>query len=275
MRALVVGRLMPELGVGTVRDGVRYADVRHGAAVTDALDELTRGPTGVVVLCSDADARAVRREVALSSVALDSVAVVIPVRYPALGIAVLAALVDEAGRHTEPGEQLAFLHRLRDMMWAAVWLPSVAKVESPAPSITQHLRSWLPGSGFILEYGRNPRVLTAERPPLPALDAPAGLQVVHAAGGTPPWLLPALAEVLRPSAQIEAASWRAPQDAYGTEAAAEFVALPPDPISLLPEVSRTHQFVECDGCGLRHAARVCPFCAMAVDQHGSPVGGVA
>jgi hypothetical protein len=161
------------------------------------------------------------------------------------------------------------------MMWAAVWLPSVAKVESPAPSLTQHLRSWLPGSGFILEYGRNARVHTAERLPLPALDAAAGLQLVHATGGAPAWLLAALVEALRPSSQIQAASWRAPEDAYGTETAAEFVALPPDPISLLPEVTRTHQFVECDGCGLRHAARVCPFCAMAVHQEGFPLGGVA
>lgn len=44
------------------------------------------------------------------------------------------------------------LARVKDITRTRLALSSVAKLKSPAPSIWQHLRSWLPGPGFEVDF---------------------------------------------------------------------------------------------------------------------------
>ena len=275
MRLLVVGRLRPALGVRARLEGFDLADVRHGTAVTDALAEVASDRRNALVLCTVDDVRTVRREVEFASVALDPLsAVVRAARLPALGIAVLARVLEELRGHAGAGEQLACLDRLVDTVWCGLWLPSVSRIGWPTPSLSQHLRSWLPGAGFLLEFGAAPGVHSARRPPLPRLTAPKGFALTYDSQGVPGWVRRQLVEQVHPGSPVKFRSWREPRDAYGTDAVAEFVLSPPDPLAVLDDVRRTARFTDCDGCGQRHAAAACPFCAMAV-RGDTPVSGGA
>lgn len=105
----------------------------------------------MLLVCGTDDVEEVRAQLTLLTVALPDVHVLLePVPGSPLAVAVVAALVNDADGTQDPAAQLGLLDRLRERLWSAVWLPSVAKLERPHPSLpsstptrsTSSPRSW-------------------------------------------------------------------------------------------------------------------------------------
>jgi hypothetical protein len=271
LQVLLVGRLRPELGVSGSHEGVAVADIRHPDAVQDAVDRLAgraeagSAPEAVLVVCSVADTAEVRRQLDLLHVALPGVTTLLePVPGSPLAVAVVAALVGDADGTRDPAGQLAMLDTLRDRAWSATWLPRVHKLDDPQPSLGQHVRGWLGGSGFLAVHSTpgeaGPRVMTCTGAAVPApTDTPAQGVLMVADSGAPDWVVPAFTDAVGIGSRTDYATWRDPRDAFGVPACAEFLIVPADLDD--PEVLAVST-AECPGCGNRHHRTTCPYCRM-------------
>ncbi len=269
LQVLLVGRLRPELGVSGSHEGVAVADIRHPDAVQDAVHRLAgragSGRAAVLVVCSVADTTEVRRQLDLLHVALPGVTTLLePVPGPPLAVAVVAALVGDADGTRDPAGQLAMLDTVRDRAWSATWLPRVHRLDHPQPSLGQHVRSWLGGSGFLAVHSTpgeaGPRVMTCTGAVVPApSDTPAGGVLMVADSGAPDWVVPAFTDAVGIESRTDYATWRDPRDAFGVPACVELLIVPADLDDPgVVEVSTA----ECPGCGNRHHRTTCPYCRM-------------
>jgi hypothetical protein len=289
LQVLLVGRLRPELGVSGSHEGVAVADIRHPDAVQDAVERLSGrtgtsapdaggadpvpdpgaapvpGPDPVMVVCSVADTAEVRRQLDLLHVALPGVRTLLePVAGSPLAVAVIAALVGDADGTRDPAGQLAMLDTLRARTWSATWLPRVHKLDHPQPSLTQHVRGWLGGSGFLAVHSTpgesGPRVTTCTGAVVPApSDTPAEGVLMVADSGSPDWVVPAFTKAVGIGSRTDYATWRDPRDAFGVTACAEFLIVPAD---LDDPEALAVATAECPGCGNRHHRATCPYCRM-------------
>lgn len=274
LQVLLVGRLRPELGISGTHEGVAVVDIRRPEAVQDAVARLG-GPDGtVLVVCCLDDAAELRDQLNLLAVALPRVTLLLePVAGPPLAVAVVAALVNDVDGTRDPAAQLAMLDRLRERAWSAVWLPSVARLHHPQPSLGQHARSWLGGSGFLAVHSGHPRVLTCRGTTFPTLeDAPADGVLMVADSGAPDWVVPALLRAAGVAARTDVAAWRDPRDAFGSTSCAEFLVVPHDLDDADLQAALTADTRECPGCGNRHGRAVCPYCRMAAPDPSAADG---
>lgn len=267
---LLVGRLRPDLGVHGSVEGVPAADVRHPDAVQSAVAALGGEGEPVIVVCETRETAAVRRQLAWLYAALPRTPIVLePVDGPPLAVSAVATLVNDAPFTGGPGAALALLDRIRARLWSGVWLPRVARLERPAPRVTQHLRSWLPGPGF-LALTNEAEVLSVrpgrEIPPPDGVE-PGGRLLV-AGTGAPDWLVPAVEQALAVDEHLPMSTWRDPRDTYGVSAAAELVLLPHGSTDL--DEHDLAAMRECEGCGRRNHRPVCAFCRMSSDSSAAP-----
>lgn len=273
LQVALVGRLRPELGLTGYHEGVPVVDLRHPDAVQDTVARLGAERGAVIVVCAAADAAEVRHQLALLAVALPHVTTVLEV-VPGTPLAVSAAASFASDRSgvSDTAQQLAILDLLRDRLWSAVWLPKVARLSVPQPSVLQHARSWLPGAGFLAVAAPVPAVLAAPKPEaLGQAQLPRGGTLLVADQGAPEWVVPAMVEALAPAARVDVQSWRDARDAYGVGGCTEFVVVPAD-LGQLDNHHPTH-VTECDGCGRRHPRQACPFCRMAAPATAHDLAG--
>lgn len=272
LQVLLVGRLRPELGISGHHEGIPAVDVRHPAAVQEAVARLGDADGALIVVCAEETAPEVRRQLAMLAVAVPQVTTVLePVSGTSLAVSATAAAARDLLVSGDAAQQLATIDVLRPRLWSAVWLPKVAKLSTPAPSVLQHARGWLPGAGFLAIAGPEPRVLNASSASaLADLGAPTGGSVLVADDGAPEWVANAVTSHLAPADLTRTTTWRDVRDAYGVDRGVEIVVLPPD----LPEAGHpAAPSVECPACGRRHPRRVCPFCRMAAPASGTDLAG--
>jgi hypothetical protein len=153
------------------------------------------------------------------------------------------------------------------------WLRSVTHLQRPNPAMGQHLRSFLPGAGFLAQFTPEERVLTAPGSsaelPLPDLPVREGVVGLVASGSeelpTPEtsaaWRTPGL-EVARVPLPAESPRW------WGTTRLVE-AALAPTTVRLVLRI-RSQPVVECGWCGERIVGPVCPLCRAAVAASDDP-----
>jgi len=272
---VLVTALRSELGVSGDHDGLLVADIRHPDAVESLLGSIHRGGGLPLVTCRADDLQAVRRLVTFASVRFPGLhACVEPLPGTPLCVGVISSLVDDidADASTTPDNVLAWrlsaLDLLREQVWSAVWLPSVAKMTQPAPGLYNHVRSWLPGSGFLAVHSPTREVSRARRARVSGVQERPGHALIHSPSRSA-WVVDAVSDALGPVSVSELSTVRAQIDSFGTPDATELVAVP---LSFHTQSRpRSAGIATCQACGIRHARPACPVCQMAASTDQSLV----
>src|SRR3954468_16161115 len=82
---------------------------------------------------------------------------------PHAPLAILSALALARATTEYPAFGVRLAEALLQRTWSGAWTPDVARLVNPAPSLMQHARSLLPGSGFLVRQAPAPGVLGRER----------------------------------------------------------------------------------------------------------------
>jgi hypothetical protein len=145
-------------------------------------------------------------------------------------------------------------------MTAAI-LDDVSKLRNPSPTLTQHARSWLPGSLFAVTPQR--QVVSgrdAVRAAWQEAVAAAGpIRLAATSGGT------AVAEHLRslpPDTEVVEQADDGRNGYWGARTWLELCWLQEAPQAIAEQLART-PVAQCTNCGRRNAGPVCSFCAAA------------
>ena len=176
---------------------------------------------------------------------------------PHAPLAILSALALARQVTEEPALGYGLARASLQRSWSGAWLSSLAKLAEPAPTMSQHLRSLLPGAGFLVRQAPRPAVLgRPEAKDFPAADVDRVLLVQDT--GVPMALRRRLAEMPHTMAVRELAvpgDWTC---VYGAPAG-QLALVPAEPVQLLPSAPPV-----CDTCRLRQLEGVCPFCRTVV-----------
>lgn len=212
---------------------------------------LATGATHAVVLGERRHELAVRHHAALAA----DLGLAVAWRAELLGPLALVA----AARYTAqnaPGIGLApaMLDAALAALWNAAWVPKVARLDHPAPSLAQHLRSWLPvPGGYLVTLTGEPRVerVTSAR----AAAAGRHGHLLHSEGSLPAAARD-LAQDRSGAADLTAVAGfdRLAAARFGP-GAVELVALPEN---VGPPAPGPH--VACPACGVEVPAGFCPYC---------------
>ncbi len=243
---------------------------RYGTTVVDPQDlaggtEAVGGATHALLLGERRNEVLVRRQAA----ALSDTGVAVAWRALPNGPAALLLLATQAAQaKLEPAYTVALFDSLVAGTWDAVWTPSVARLEDPAPSVGQHLRSWGPGgAGFLV-------TLAGDRPgvhPVAGASDTAGPSTGATArdavycGGLAGVPEKARAHVLRDSGArrfVDVPALHVDLTArVGSRRAVEVVALPDMGGVRLPTANGS-----CPTCGVVLVTPFCPFCHLRRPQ---------
>jgi hypothetical protein len=149
---------------------------------------------------------------------------------------------------------VGLVHCLLENAWSGAWSNSVAGLVEPAPSLAQHLRSLLPGSGFLIRQAPRPAVLgTARSDDVPATTVDRVLLVQE--GAVPGPIAERLAQTTAVTAVRQVTMPGRWASVYGTDRTGQLALMPAEPHGLLEAV--THR---CPACRLEQVSSVCPFC---------------
>lgn len=168
----------------------------------------------------------------------------------------------------DPALALAALEAQVAASWALTWFPRVAGLHFPTPSLGQHMRSWLPGSGFVARFDDEPITVHAADQPLTDLEmeltpgtravryGPVPLDVVGSFAAKTGHRVETV-YVVDADLELGHHSW------YGISRVAELAAVPPrpgEPGAIPPPPA----FGTCTSCGWQSAGPNCPFCRVRV-----------
>lgn len=152
--------------------------------------------------------------------------------------------------------------------WSGAWLRSVSRLSHPSPNLLQHVRSFLPGEGYVVELGARPNVTAVRRlektpRPYDFSLGPRGPLVMT--GNLPQAALGVIASTTGSAGEFVLDGFEGASKRFGSADAVELAVLPhanPTPFVRL---------VPCPGCGLNIPAPLCPFCHVRA-QLPEPVG---
>jgi hypothetical protein len=170
-------------------------------------------------------------------------------------IALFSAMVVARTVTQHPVQGIGLVHRLLDHSWSGAWSRSVAKLAHPTPAVGQHLRSLLPGEGFMIRQHPSPAVLSGVRP----ADVPGvgvdRILLAQDGGVVPSAIAQRLSELPAVTAVRQVAMPGRWVSVYGTHRVGQVVLAPADPRMLVEPMNH-----RCPSCLLDQVAPVCPFC---------------
>jgi hypothetical protein len=178
-------------------------------------------------------------------------------------LALHAALTVARSSVSDPGMAPAFFERFAGHSWSGVWTSSVANLLSPAPRAGQYLRSFLPGSNFLVSAAPEQWIgRSAQVPP----SMTAGVARTLLIGGSA--LSPSVSSRLIAAGGATGAcpypvvgDW---SDLYGRARAMQWALLPNDAVCGHGPV-----YGDCAGCGNAVGTPVCPYCRVLVRPRAS------
>lgn len=201
--------------------------------------------------------------------ALDTVAVVpVAIGMGPVGTSTLAAVV---ARLTETeavtaGSLIAGAGWVERQLLSVAWLPTVAGLDAPAPTMADHLRSYLPGSAFAYQMAPERRLLRVGRGqeiPRPAWLGPRPVVALGGAAVLPGWVSGTLLPHLNPSVVLRVADGADVAEWWGTPKAVEVSAVPADVTPWAGELAYRFPASPCRWCNLASHTSPCPFCDLA------------
>ena len=183
-----------------------------------------------------------------------------------LATAVHAATVACAHRESGLDAALVVAHRLELHQASQVLLRSLNHVDTPAPSMSQAVRSLLPNARFAVCTGA---VAEVQAPPrAPALEG--GRPVAAAlAAGAPEWMTEAVGQLVGPSLRPVAAPPGPTQ--YRVQQWAEVVWWQQQQVDALLDAARDARLPSCAWCRAPQLHGSCDFCG----HSGEPTAGGA
>lgn len=217
--------------------------------------------TPVVVLGEQRDEAALRQQATLLSDRDGGRPVAVRAwPHSPLAVLALATWICEQGV-TDDGQAMAELDVAAAHTLSAAWIRRVGGLDSPAPSLGQHLRSWSPtASGFVVVHSPRQGVYPVGAAPT-SVEWPGGLDVRRGAlfvGGEAP--APVLEWAKRAAGvadSVPVPAFSQPAQRYGTERAVEMCALPADPRTVLAARADASR---CPVCSLHTPLGSCAFC---------------
>lgn len=175
------------------------------------------------------------------------------------------ALANAAGMAARVGLSAALAVRYFDTLlsrtWSGVWVRSVAGLHEPAPTLRQHLRSWLPGGAGYLVIHRPASTVVAigsvKGAKVMRSSLPPVREVLLVGGDAPPGVTDRVAEMAG-TGTVRSVPTVVDAGQYGVAQAVEYVALPA-PDATISELALPSG-AECPACSLPLATPACPFC---------------
>lgn len=233
-----------------VLSGVTIMPATSPAEVAEAIARQARGPVVVAAPLSLADtATAALTFLAASWPEIPGARVV-------SGHAPLAILSALAGAQAQGGTATFAVRLVEELLrhsWSGAWVASLTHLSRPAPTIAQHVRSLLPGAGFVLRQEPSPAVLRAVR----GTDVPSApvSRFLLTDEGVPAHLTEA---VTKASHAVGVRPVTVPgvwTSVYGTSRSAQLALVPADPSAF-----RFGHGYDCPSCGQPQPEDHCPFC---------------
>jgi hypothetical protein len=170
-------------------------------------------------------------------------------------LGIFAALASSVLQQEEPGRGVSLVRGVLDLSWSATVLSSVAGLTSPAPTVRQHLLSYLPGSSFVVRHDPHPAVLGSRGADLVrGLPNPRMPRLLLSEAGAPSAVVEA---VQHAGAPVASRQFETPGDwspLFG-KAKAHQLALLPDATHVVLDALRP-----CPSCGVQVTMTQCPFC---------------
>ncbi len=263
----------PSLRLLGSREATGVIGVDDVPTLLDQLRPAAARDEAVLVVASTEQAATARRTVSLARAgAPGALGIVHASSLPPLARRGLVEVLSSLSPTLTAGQLLLVCEALERTMIAGAAVTSVTRLADPAPSMQQHLRSWVPSSRFV--------VLTHPQPQI-ALVAPDDTCSVHLPETSVPMFFArtggddhtaaAVRHVAERLTGADATVVEAPADSrqrWGTARFTEFSALPQD----LTVLTRTalDAATECRSCGAPVAWASCRFCHAA-----SPVTSAA
>lgn len=166
-------------------------------AEDEALDLLDRAAAPVLVVHRRSERDRVHALVVRSDPARERLVATLPTSLPPLGARVWSDLLSGVAEEHGAGAALAAAPLLEPLVEHRVVLGSVARLDAPAPSLRQHVRSWVPGSVFTLTSTTSPAASIEDGPPrLDPVSGGAALTLIRTGEAAPAAVTSAVQEVL-------------------------------------------------------------------------------
>ncbi|MGI5422143.1 hypothetical protein [Actinomadura luteofluorescens] len=187
-------------------------------------------------------------------------------RLPPLAFSLVADLLAHSARYMPLGLLARVSERLEREVAAGARMGSVTRLANVPAGLRQHVRSYVPGSGFVAWAAPVPRVDAVNRrtgtldPPEPVPDGQVHLLVARRDGEFP-GLRDRLVEAFRPDKVLDVAPQPLGARYWGTRRHAEFVAFSTAP-SAFRALVQGERFWHCPWCRRPTASEICPSCRM-------------
>lgn len=271
--------------------------VRKSLATRIPMDGFTRGPAGAFALAQRIEPFALGGRPLLAVYAdwqhdevlpilkmagklLPSVRIGrVPLDLPPLALSFVADQLALLSLEVPPGQLAGLAPNLARTVASGAWLSSVAKLEHIETGMRAHVRSYLPGGGFMVTVTPRPEVhrITSSHPVVswPTRPVDPVLMLVSQQNGDMAWLDKHLRPSLAASLLAEATPPPLSAGYWGTGKYAEFVAWSAHPGSLQAVITAT-PCRPCSWCGELTALEECAFCFMVrpeapASAHGLPL----
>ena len=184
---------------------------------------------------------------------------------PAAVLAVANGAAMAARSGLEPGLAVRYFDLVLERTWSGAWVRSVARLSGPVPTLGQHLRSWLPGAGFLMLHPPRSKVLSVTDLAGVAAPVPSERRSMLLVGGAPPQrVTTSVMAMAGATAHHTVAAVADAERQYGTRHAVELVGAP-----FRLADGALQPTGECPSCSLRLATPGCPFCHATADSAGS------
>lgn len=209
--------------------------------------------------------RAADQPLALAGLKASSPVAVISVDLPPLALAVAGNLVASCLSQAGLGAAVSLASQLEDLVLGGVLVGSVAKLDHPAPTLTQTARSLLPGSRFVVLQGLREGVEDAGRAP----DTEGLVAIARGARHPSGWAADTAARWAGGAQECDLV----PGPLMGNDDWAQVAWVDWTAATNQIELAADRVFDDCRWCGMPTADAGCVFCGYAGTEEFARNGG--